>query len=125
MNHSFYIILPGIEYKADGPLWVDKLQITASINNVGCEITKITSDGIDTKSSPKYEITLIKDIDFDDIVSDNNIHKIIQKDYSETALYENTEGLNVHGLTAMPFIGSSVDTCTFTINLYTRTDWEL
>jgi hypothetical protein len=28
----YYIVLPGLEYVSKGPLWVDKIEITADIN---------------------------------------------------------------------------------------------
>ena len=42
-NKVYSIILPGFSYKADGPVWVDKIKISATLNNVPVNIYDIST----------------------------------------------------------------------------------
>lgn len=119
MKYLYYIILPGLQYTTDCPIWVDKLEITAQINGKACMISPIAADGIQT-STLEDKIVLKRD-DFAETV-DGNIHSIYPTSDTKQ-VYQNTEGLATSGLAAVLFTGSLTDTCVFHIDLYTRTDW--
>jgi hypothetical protein len=42
-NKLYSIILPGFSYKADGPVWIDKIKISATLNNIPVNIYDIST----------------------------------------------------------------------------------
>lgn len=119
MKYLYYIILPGLQYTTECPIWVDKIIITAQINGKACKISPVTENGIQT--SRLEDKIVLERADFAE-TADGNIHSIYPKS-DVKQVYQNTEGLSTSGLAAVLFTGSLTDTCVFHIKLYTRTDW--
>lgn len=125
-NKAYSIILPGFSYKADGPVWVDKIKISATLNNIPVKIYDIstvteavTVAKLKTLTAvSEIEITSFKTFKYDDIF-------IIQNQKSSYLNIFNNESNSGYGLCAVEFTGNYTDVVLFTIDLYTNSNWTI
>lgn len=123
-NQVYYIIFPGLQYKADGPVWVDKIEISASINNRPTKICDISN-----QKTPPSVATIKKmgsaDVvtitDFSTSLHDNTLY-IQNKHSSGLSTFENESSAG-SGLAAVEFIGGMTDIVIFIVKLYTNNNW--
>lgn len=126
-DYIYYIILPGLSYTANGPIWIDKLEISAFFNNTRCELLDLTNK--DTSiSNTKFiqSLTLYSGIDYTDCVDDKNPaeHTIQSINYNNEQAYFNNSSYNKpNGLCAVLFNGSVTDYIIFNIDIYTSKTW--
>lgn len=123
-NQVYYIIFPGLQYKADGPVWVDKIEISASINNKPTKICDISNQPSPPSVATIRKIESLDKViitDFATFLHDNTLY--IQNKHSKgLATFEN-ESYAGSGLAAVEFIGGTTDIIIFTVKLYTNYDW--
>lgn len=123
-NQVYYIIFPGLQYKADGPVWVDKIEISASINNTPTKVCDISQQ----QNPPS--VAAIKKMGSNDVVTitdfatfllDDTLY--IQNKYSRGLSTFENESSTGSGLVAVEFIGGTTDIIIFTVKLYTNHNW--
>jgi hypothetical protein len=121
-NKQNFVIFPGISYIANGPSWVDKIEITADINGIPCDLYKMKWDG---------GIDFYKAYDF---ITAGGGQSIFNKSNGEVLFVDNSEtdfnnfanltsSFSAPGLCAAHFTGGYTDTLTFTLTLYTNINW--
>ncbi len=120
-NKQNFVIFPGISYTANGPSWIDRIQITADINGVPCDLYKMQDNGgINFSEAYNYINTeghsIFNRINGEVIFVYNSEH-----DFSNFANL--TPPSSAQGVCAAHFNGGYTDTLTFTLTLYTNTSW--
>lgn len=122
-NFIYLIVLPGLNYEADGPLWIDKLKITAFINGASVQLYNVKNNTIDI-DNPQQSIVLHNNQkDYKDIVLEDGItHTILPVDSDLQTEYLNNSDA-VKGLCAVLFAGTSTDIVKFSIDIYTSKTW--
>lgn len=121
-NKQNFVIFPGISYTANGPSWVDKINITADINGIPCDLYKMKWNG---------GIDFYKAYDF---ITAGGGQSIFNKSNGEVLFVYNSEtdfnnfanltsSFSAPGLCAAHFTGGYTDTLTFTLTLYTNINW--
>lgn len=128
MSQLTYVILPGLDYTSTGPLWIDKIEISAKINNKSVTLYPIDNTGVINRSSPSSSIVFTKS-QFQD-----HVNKISEGVYQHqirhpkfvvgSTVIKNIKDSPFCGLVAVLHNGQVSNTVLFTINLYTNIDWH-
>jgi hypothetical protein len=126
-----FVTLPGLTYKSSGPLLVDKIKVSATLRGRKTSIYAFDiEDGVldKTNSYPELEITNFKTVSNseDQFTGEyiNTISPAIQQSDSSSNSNSGNEKPQEACLCAVlhdGYIGSNV---VFTVELYTRSDWE-
>lgn len=128
MSQLTYVILPGLDYTSTGPLWIDKIEISAKINNKPVTLYPIDNTGVINRSSPSSSVVFTKS-QFQD-----HVNKISEGVYQHqirhpkfvvgSTVIKNIKDSPFCGLVAVLHDGQVSNTVLFTINLYTNIDWH-
>lgn len=125
-NKLYSIILPGFSYKADGPVWVDKIKISATLNNIPINIYDISTVTEAVTIAKLKTLTAVSEIEitsFKTFKQDDTF--IIQNSASSDLNTFSNESNSGHGLCAVEFTGNYTDVILFTIDLYTNSNWTI
>lgn len=123
-NQVYYIIFPGLQYKADGPVWVDKIEISASINNTPtkvCDISQQQNPPSVAAIKKMGSADVVTITDFATFLLDDTLY--IQNKHSRGLSTFENESSTGSGLVAVEFIGGTTDIIIFTVKLYTNHNW--
>lgn len=58
-DSGIWVILPGVEYKCDSPLWVDKIKVTATIEGRECQVYQCPLKYKDLLSNPTVFTSIV------------------------------------------------------------------
>lgn len=122
-NRIYYIIFPGLQYKANGPVWIDKIEVSASINNTPTNIYDISADKSQSVAAIKKKTSAesVTITDFATFLDNDTLY--IQNKYSTSLSTFRNESSAGCGLAAVEFIGGTTDIIVFTVKLYTNHNW--